>query len=275
MRHRTRFITESMLVLVVLIASLLYLVASRSPTAADENGGKGSASAGNSASVAKPGLDPSAKFGGEATDLSESSRAVLDLMRDFWFRGPVLPQHPTATYQPFKVPSRKEALEYFPCMDCHEDDSDGELNNPKERQLEEEHEGIVLTHGGERFWCHTCHNLKDMDYFRSMKNQKIDFDRSYQVCGQCHFERQKDWLFGGHGKRISDWNGERVVLLCVECHNPHSPDIKPRRADPPPKPRAGRAGLFTWLELQPSQVDEGAHRQKIWQIIEARRHQSR
>ena len=274
MRHLTRFITESLLVLLVLTAGLLYLAATRGSTGAGENGGAGSAPAGNSASVAKAGVDPSAKFGGVATELSESSEKVLVMMRDFWFRGPVLPQHTTATYQPFKVPSRKEALEFFPCMDCHEDESDDQLNNPNERELKEEHDDIVLTHGGERFWCHTCHNIKDMDYFRSMKGQKIDFDRSYQVCGQCHFERQKDWLFGGHGKRISNWNEDRVILLCVECHNPHSPDIKPRPPDPPPKPRAGRTGLFTWLELEPSQDEEGPHRPSIWQIIEARRHQS-
>ena len=123
----------------------------------------------------------------------------------------------------------------FPCSDCHED----EPVNPKERQLEEEHEDILLEHGEGRFWCLTCHHPIQNDYLNSLNNKLIDFDQSHRLCGQCHFQRQKDWLFGGHGKRIGTWRGPRQLVLCTECHNPHSPSIKPVIPNPPPKIRAG------------------------------------
>ena len=136
----------------------------------------------------------------------------------------------------FKVKLRKESqLESYPCMDCHED----EETNLEIRELEEEHDELTLEHGGERFWCLTCHQPDNRDYLRSLKNNAIDFDQSYRLCGQCHFQRQKDWFFGAHGKRMGNWLGERKLYLCTECHDPHSPSIKPIKPNPPPKVRKG------------------------------------
>ena len=136
----------------------------------------------------------------------------------------------------FKVKLRKESqLESYPCMDCHED----EETNLEIRELEEEHDELTLEHGGERFWCLTCHQPGNRDYLRSLKNNAIDFDQSYRLCGQCHFQRQKDWFFGAHGKRMGNWLGERKLYLCTECHDPHSPSIKPIKPNPPPKVRKG------------------------------------
>jgi len=136
----------------------------------------------------------------------------------------------------FKVKLRKESqLESYPCMDCHDD----EETNFEIRELEEEHDEFTLEHGGERFWCLTCHQPDNRDYLRSLKNNAIDFDQSYRLCGQCHFQRQKDWFFGAHGKRVGNWMGERKLYLCTECHDPHSPSIKPIKPNPPPKVRKG------------------------------------
>ena len=136
----------------------------------------------------------------------------------------------------FKVKLRKESqLESYPCMDCHED----EETNLEIRELEEEHDELTLEHGGERFWCLTCHQPGNRNYLRSLKNNAIDFDQSYRLCGQCHFQRQKDWFFGAHGKRVGNWMGERKLYLCTECHDPHSPSIKPIKPNPPPKVRKG------------------------------------
>lgn len=162
----------------------------------------------------------------------------------------------------FTVKLRKEEeLEYFPCMDCHED----EEPNPEERELED-HDDIVLEHGGGRFWCMTCHHLEQRDYLRSLKNKLIDIDQAYRLCGQCHFQRQKDWFFGGHGKRISNWKGERTLYLCTECHDPHSPSIKPEKPSPPPLVRKGLEFIPThhhvqekvWEKYLPSN-QEGSH----------------
>ncbi|MBC8258768.1 MAG: hypothetical protein H8E38_07125 [SAR324 cluster bacterium] len=152
----------------------------------------------------------------------------------------------------FSIKPRKEAeLENFPCMDCHED----EETNYNIRLLEEDHEDYKLEHGAERFWCLTCHQADNRDYLRSLKNNAIDFDQSYRLCGQCHFQRQKDWFFGAHGKRIGNWSGERKLYLCTECHDPHSPSIKPLKPNPPPKVRKGL--VF---------VPNGTHiKKKVWQ----------
>lgn len=160
---------------------------------------------------------------------------------------------------PFRVLLRKAGLENYPCSDCHED----EAANPRERKLSEEHDTITLDHGGGRFWCLTCHGTKTKDTFSSLKGKSIDFDNAFEVCGQCHFQRQRDWYFGGHGKRvgawrqprevprtydalgvkdrktIGSWKSPRIVFSCPACHDPHSPKIKPFQPSPPPKVRKG------------------------------------
>lgn len=188
--------------------------------------------------------------------LDPAAEAVLKDIRKFWERKKIV-QIRKPDFPAFAVPPRKEELEFFPCMDCHEDDN---INIPVERTLTEEHESIVLDHGGGRFWCLTCHNLKNMDVFRSMKEEPIDFNRPYLLCGQCHSPRQKDWYFGGHGKRIGTWSGKKILLSCTECHNPHSPSIKPRPPDPPPKRHKGPDGFLVnlrklglWKALGPAE----------------------
>ncbi len=129
-----------------------------------------------------------------------------------------------------------EELGYYPCTDCHGED---QPPNPKIRVLEEDHEDVNLVHGQGRFWCLTCHATENRDNLTSLKNQPISFNDSYLLCGQCHFQRQKDFFEGGHGKRKDHWQGEKVLYNCTECHNPHVPQIKPRKPVAIPKVRPG------------------------------------
>ena len=39
--------------------------------------------------------------------------------------------------------------------------------------------------------------------------------------------------------RIGTWRGERVLLSCPACHDPHSPAIKPYPLSPAPQVRSG------------------------------------
>jgi hypothetical protein len=39
--------------------------------------------------------------------------------------------------------------------------------------------------------------------------------------------------------QIGRWAGERMILNCTECHDAHSPSIKPFEPSPPPKVRTG------------------------------------
>lgn len=196
-------------------------------------------------------------------EIAEEDQATIDMIREFWKRE-YDPSREKLVIQPFKVPPRKGEMEYYPCMECHEDQE----TNPKERELTEEHDDFKLEHGGGRFWCITCHLEKNRDFLRSLKNEKIDFNASYLLCGQCHSPRQKDWYMGAHGKRVGTWYGERLILLCVECHNPHSPSIKRKPADPPPK------GIREIEVLKPENDEQKVDRPhkflKVWEKIKLR-----
>ena len=126
---------------------------------------------------------------------------------------------------PFRVLARKEAIERFKCSSCHGDKEVG-----GENAFTLTHGNVVIQHGreGSGLACIDCHHPKERDFLEDKKGNKIDFDHSYQLCGQCHFRQKRDWLGGAHGKRLSYWAGERVVYNCTTCHNPHSPKFAKR-----------------------------------------------
>ena len=143
-------------------------------------------------------------------------------------------------YPPLAVSERIPVLEeegLYPCSDCH--DGDFVVSNPTVRVLEEMHDEIELSHGGGRFWCLTCHHPEDRDTLTSLKAQTISFDESFLLCGQCHYERQRDFFTGAHGKRLGGWQGERTIEACTGCHNPHTPAIEPQKPFAPPAICAG------------------------------------
>lgn len=126
----------------------------------------------------------------------------------------------------FRVLARKDTIGRFRCSNCHSSDKPESLARA----------GAVLTHGNiqlnhgraSSLACIDCHHPDDRDYLEDKKGNKIDFDHSYQLCGQCHFRQKSDWLGGAHGKRAGYWAGERVVFNCTTCHNPHSPKFAKR-----------------------------------------------
>jgi len=125
----------------------------------------------------------------------------------------------------FRVLARKQAIERYKCSSCHKDKP--VLVN---QAMELTHANIVINHGrkGSELTCIDCHHPDDRDYLEDKKGRKIDFDHSYQLCGQCHFRQKRDWLGGAHGKRVLNWAGDRVIYNCASCHNPHSPRFEKR-----------------------------------------------
>jgi Zn finger protein HypA/HybF involved in hydrogenase expression len=134
----------------------------------------------------------------------------------------------------FEIVPRKQDLFFYPCSQCHE----AMEPNPEIRTLQSPHDGEI-NHGRGRIWCMSCHSLDNRDYLATLLGEPVDFDDAYLVCGGCHANRQKDWVFGAHGKRVGNWEGERVLNGCPACHNPHEPAIAPREPKPPPPVRAG------------------------------------
>jgi hypothetical protein len=108
------------------------------------------------------------------------------------------------------------------------------------------HEDVVFEHDAEHRWCLDCHDSADRDRLRLASGALIPFTESYRLCGQCHGTQFRDWRSGIHGKRTGYWDGPKRYLLCVHCHDPHSPRFKPLKPLPPPvRPQFLRAGRPT------------------------------
>jgi len=119
----------------------------------------------------------------------------------------------------------------FPCSDCH--DPDLEVRD-KRRELKFEHTEIELHHAEESRWCLDCHNGADRDLLHLANGELIPFEESYRLCGQCHGDKYRDWRAGVHGKRYGNWNGAKSYILCVNCHNAHSPKFGALEPEPVP-----------------------------------------
>jgi len=120
----------------------------------------------------------------------------------------------------------------FPCNDCH---SEIEPNSTR-RELVDMHDDItaIFNHDSENRWCLDCHDMNNRDSLRLASGKLLDFKESYKLCGQCHGEKLRDWKVGVHGKRTGEWNGKKEYLLCVHCHNPHTPKFQELTPEPPP-----------------------------------------
>ena len=134
----------------------------------------------------------------------------------------------TSALFPVPAPPFTEGL--FPCMECHE----SLPPNPERRVLEGMHSDIVFQHDAEHRWCLDCHDANDRNQLRLASGALVPFTESYRLCGQCHGTQYRDWRSGIHGKRTGYWDGSKRYLLCVHCHNPHSPRFASLQPLPPP-----------------------------------------
>jgi hypothetical protein len=129
------------------------------------------------------------------------------------------------------IPVEAISMDYFPCNDCHVD----LLPNPRRRELIEMHDDIIFNHDSENRWCLACHNTFDRDSLVLAGGKLLGFNESYKLCGQCHGPKYRDWKLGIHGKRTGEWDGTKQYLLCVHCHDPHSPRFKVMQPLPVPR----------------------------------------
>ena len=127
-----------------------------------------------------------------------------------------------------KAPPFSEGI--FPCNECHS----GMTVNYSRRVLTEEHKNITLKHDEKNRWCLDCHSAYNRNFLHLASGKLVSFDESFKLCGQCHGPTLRDWEKGVHGKRTGSWNGKKQYLLCVHCHDPHSPKFKPIKPLPPP-----------------------------------------
>jgi hypothetical protein len=147
----------------------------------------------------------------------------------------------------FPVPPPPFTEGIFPCMSCHETFPP----NPARRPLEAMHSDIVFQHDAEHRWCLDCHDATDRNQLRLANGSLVPFTESYRLCGQCHGTQFRDWRTGIHGKRTGYWDGPKRYLLCVHCHNPHSPRFAALQPLPPPlRPQYLAAGEVETVQGQ-------------------------
>jgi hypothetical protein len=139
----------------------------------------------------------------------------------------------------------------FPCQACHRKDSRGVSSqvdrgqsflgkflrapDPRPRILVRMHRDINLQHADWQ-WCLDCHNTDERNYLRLINGDTIPFEKSYRLCGQCHGLIYRDWKLGIHGRRVGQWNGKKLYLLCAHCHDPHIPKFRKLMSQDPPRP---------------------------------------
>lgn len=146
----------------------------------------------------------------------------------------VAPEATPSAAPAFSVLTRQDDMVYYPCMNCHQalqtKTTPRPLHAPHLREQ---------PHGGGTFWCLTCHAAEDRNQLSLLNGDQVGLDDAYKVCAQCHAPRARDWRHGGHGKRVGNWQGERTIFGCPQCHNPHDPALVPSAPDPAPPVRIG------------------------------------
>ena len=96
--------------------------------------------------------------------------------------------------------------------------------------------------------CMVCHDRdnKHLGMLGFVDGTLLPLKDSSRLCGQCHEKRYKAWQEGTHG--VPAWKDGKpgfpgaVEKTCVECHDPHQPQIAlltltklhPAAAPPPP-----------------------------------------
>ncbi len=140
-------------------------------------------------------------------------------------------QQRTKSEERLEVPPPPFSDGIFPCSQCHA----FQKPNRARRTLSDMHTDIVLKHDEEHRWCLDCHDADDRDRLHLASGERISFEESYLLCGQCHGEKLRDWRAGVHGRRTGEWNGHKKYLLCANCHNPHQPRFKSIEPRPAPQ----------------------------------------
>lgn len=123
----------------------------------------------------------------------------------------------------FLIPERKSQISSFACTECHTQPIDKMKRIKGNKRA---HWDLQMQHADEKAMnCASCHMGDNMDNLKSLTGSTIDFNQSYLLCAQCHNTQFQDWKGGAHGKNIGGWAKPRAAMTCVNCHNPHQPQI--------------------------------------------------
>jgi uncharacterized CHY-type Zn-finger protein len=129
----------------------------------------------------------------------------------------------------------------YSCYICHEQSAPPKLKFDEHQRVivPEVHANIVMGHGthNRNNHCYNCHNEANLETFHIRDGRDLPLSNSPALCGSCHGPTYRDWEAGAHGRISGYWDrtkGPAQRLLCVNCHNPHSPAIPARKPAPGP-----------------------------------------
>lgn len=118
------------------------------------------------------------------------------------------------------------------CRECHTLFG----SNPDTPLRLNQHANIVQAHGmNDR--CFNCHDADAHDTLVLPGDKRVPFSEAPLLCAKCHGPTYRDWQAGIHGRALGYWDvtrGERVRLVCTQCHDPHAPAFPPMTALPGP-----------------------------------------
>lgn len=105
-------------------------------------------------------------------------------------------------------------------------------------ELDQFHQGLELEHGDLR--CGACHTEGASTTLHLADGRKLPAGAAMQLCAQCHGPQYRDYQHGAHGGMTGHWDlsrGARTRNHCVDCHDPHAPQIRKVIPAPPPRDR--------------------------------------
>jgi hypothetical protein len=137
----------------------------------------------------------------------------------------------------------KADLSDFDCYVCHDKDKPPTIGFGTNLTVivPPEHSDVVMAHGSHNRNnnCFNCHDEHNLQLLQTRDGHEVKFDSSPQLCGSCHGPTYRDWEVGVHGRTGGYWDTRAGGInrqICVDCHNPHSPRIPPRKPAPGPHP---------------------------------------
>jgi len=127
--------------------------------------------------------------------------------------------------RPITLRARARDLGQAPCTSCHF----GRTVQMRDQRIGDAHRNIQPVHPARvGSVCSTCHAPDDVQKLALRSGERPTLDHAYRLCAQCHFAQVDSWAAGAHGKRLDGWQGQRIVMGCADCHDPHRPKTEPR-----------------------------------------------
>lgn len=86
------------------------------------------------------------------------------------------------------------------------------------------HQDLSFAHG--KVGCLSCHDSRNYDRLHLADGASLPYERTMDLCGQCHGPQRRDYDNGAHGGMQGYWDltrGGRTRNHCVDCHDPHAP----------------------------------------------------